>query len=196
MKKFEITKEQINYYYDKCDSVGQVQLMRDFPKAFETELEDGKWYKWLLYTNKPVFLFVESFKNGNKVKAYGLDNSIWFDNRNELNYWGYKTDKYWILATEQEVTTVLIEEAKKRGFKEGVTISSTGINEFKQDEYKPFSGNFSFKPKLNILECKNGNGHIFDNGTWATIIPQEVELTLEEIAEKFNIDVNQLKIKK
>ena len=38
--------------------------------------------------------------------------------------------------------------------------------------------------------------HVFNNGKWAEIIEEPIELTLEEIAEKFGCKVEQIKIKK
>lgn len=42
----------------------------------------------------------------------------------------------------------------------------------------------------NVIYCENSNGNVLDNR------PKQVELTLEEIANKFGINVSQLKIKK
>ena len=83
-------------------------------QAFATpKLEVGKWYK----NTKMDYLFNFTKVNDEILKGYGFSS------------YGYGVDTWtnpnyarmnWRLATDKEVETALISEAKKRGFKEGV----------------------------------------------------------------------------
>ena len=124
------------------------------------------WYKnkthkqWLTYYD---------FDNNN---LYGFDtfgNWIEVDNMSVYN----SSNDY--LADPKEVEQRLIEEAKRRGFKEGVTFRSPdGIeNQSVQDaSVKPYmynARNFS-------LACSELSGVIFCEGIWATIIQDTVTI--------------------
>ena len=105
------------------------------------------------------------------------------------------------LATDEEVSAALINEAKKRGFKNGVTI-------LRGDWYSGFSA-----PKVTIeteqhltsgFEFRNDtlflDGYIiFYSGNWAEIIPQEktivpMEKALKIIAKKMKVSPENIEI--
>ena len=53
MKKYELTKEQINQLAEKKDAK---ELLQEFlPEAFENKLEVGKWYKSKYNKTKILF---------------------------------------------------------------------------------------------------------------------------------------------
>lgn len=183
MKKFKITKEQILQLNSYNNYDCGVALKEWFPEAFQIEVEAGKWYIW--ERTKDVLLFITGF-DGDKVKGYGIKNNDWFDNRSISDYWGYKTDSYFVPATDKEVETALIAEAKRRGFK----------------------GHFKVKPLWNstyhFWSCSDNNirfknntlffsSAIFKDGKWAEILSEPIELTLEQ---RIEIIEEQLKIKK
>ena len=120
-------------------------------------LEVGKWYK---LEQNLIFCFNGTYGNSTQ---YGFDHlENWKDkigcHEHEDNY---------VLATNLEVETALIKEAKKRGFKKGVRIN--GLS-----EYTPkttIEGNVKWYS--NIL-CDGGGygGVIFKDGVWAEIIEE------------------------
>ena len=77
----------------------------------------------------------------------------------------FQKDSTYVLATEKEVETALIQEAKKRGFKEGVRFRSAHANA----TYSILGYSLEFDGSLH---CQRNAGCIFntDNGKWAEII--------------------------
>ena len=91
----------------------------------------------------------------------------------------FELPTYWELATEEEVSEALINEAKKRGYKEGVRCQFGLIKEIRTSE----TNDFVFKLEYYTLGIKRKNGNtdvIFRSGKWAEIIEQS-EPTKEEI---------------
>ena len=85
----------------------------------------------------------------------------------------------WELATEEEVREALINEAKKRGYKEGVKCKFGIIEDIRTIK----TNDFEFKLEYNTLCIKRKDGNsdiIFRNGKWNEII-EETEPTKEEI---------------
>ena len=186
MKTFEITKEQILQLnsYDNYN-IG-VALKQWFPEAFKRELEYGKWLKTDEFDNHKWMIF-----QIDENSYYGFDaNGKWIDIKSK-GYDGTKdaNNRY---ATDKEVETALIVEAKRRGFNKTTMITQT-FNE-NQKMCIGFWDERSVKFERNKLFAKGVR--IFDNGKWAEIISEPIEVTLEQIAEKFNVNVEQLKIKK
>lgn len=138
-------------------------------------LKVGEWYKY----NNCILNYKET-NNGN-IKAYGLiPYSGWGD-----NYRCGNSPEKWIKATHQEVEQVLTDEAKKRGFKQGVRFKCLITNEIGEmmEDYLLMNGCFG---RDNSLESafKNDiiNGVLFKDGVWAEIIDEKAELK-EEIKE-------------
>jgi hypothetical protein len=186
MKNFEITKEQIlDLSKENNNHLVKAQLKAWFPQAFQTVLEVGKWYKSEIQ-NDLLFFNKEETQFG--YIGYAINNNGWEDNYQIM----YRLDALY-LATDQEVETALIAEAKRRYSLEcGITLY------FEFDEV-PYSSTY-FNSKLGF-EYKNNTlffcgGILFKDGKWAKIIYRPIEVTLEEIAEKFGVNVEQIKIKK
>ena len=166
-------------------------LKEVFPKLFESELEVGKWYKT---KNGHLKFFVD------EDTAYGFD---MIGNWNEVGKgyrYSFRSDNYWTPATDKEVETALIAEAKRRGFKDGVKIRHI-LFDMSFSKGLPIINNFNltYDHSDNSLDYKAEDGQrfrIFKDGKWAEICEEPIELTLEQIAEKFNVNVEQLKIKK
>ncbi len=117
------------------------------------ELEVGKWYK----TEKSLFNHQDGYG------SYGFFNKKW-----KSGDWKTYLDDFALVtpveATEYEVKSTLVEEAKKRGYKDGDIIRSlfSGMsNTIRGNEY-------DYSPSENILAI-NGNW-VFRNGQWAEII--------------------------
>jgi len=173
-------------YSDACPK-WQTKLKEKFPEVFKNDLEVGKWYR---SKNNPL-AFCTKVLNENEFIGYGFGThsaDVWF-NESERIPWNGE----WTLATEAEVEEALINEAKKRGFKEGVGVQWK-FNGVPYSNSFPINTDFYFESKNNSLTF-NG-GVVFRNGTWAEIIPTVTELSYQQIADKFGVDVNTLKIKK
>lgn len=190
MKTFEITKEQIlelaNTYGTDTSTCLRSNLTTylkcNFPEAFETELEVGKWLK---YKHSSTIIY----RTGN-TSGYGINsNGDWEEYD---NYTFEKRPKDWRLATEQEVKTALTDEFFRK-VKIGNTVKC--LNGLSVD----IRGKMTFfESSTNTLLLQDDcfRFELFKDGKWAEIISEPIELTLEQIAEKFNVNVEQLKIKK
>ena len=173
MKTFELTQEQINQLAEKKHA--KELLQKFIPEAFKTKLEVGRWYKsknkskkTLFFTNKEKCDYDVGYGFDFIGKYYGAD----------FNLEGSDAEDF-ELATEEEVREALINEAKKRGYKEGVKCKFGIIEEIRTIE----TNYFVFKLEYNTLgiKLKNGNADvIFRSGKWAEIIEQS-EPTKEEI---------------
>ena len=117
--------------------------------------EVGKWYK-----RDEDIIFVTKF-DGKQISFYGYYLGKWVGRD-----WMYLNTSVFIEATTEEVETALIEEAKRRGFKEGVIFyycngGSKGIiGEFVDETYF-YDNQLRFKGST-----------IFENGKWAEIITE------------------------
>ena len=167
MKTFELTQEQIDRLAEKKHAK---KLLQEFlPEAFENKLEVGKWYiseHYLAY-----------YLGDYKCNCIRLSDGAWFENMHHSLSGHLKSYK---LATEEEVREALINEAKKRGYKEGVKCKFGIIEDIRTIETNIFDWN----GKYLFVRCINGNADIiFKNGKWAEIIeePKETEPTKEEI---------------
>jgi hypothetical protein len=174
--EFKITKEQIielktTLHKERVDYL----LNEYFPDAFKTELEVGKWYK---DKQSKLLYFTLEIKDENNINAYGFDCHGIYTIATKLYEWG--TTQYFTEATDKEVETALINEAKKRGLKEGIHFSSP-INKF---NYKTDNNVYTYQTESNRLFLSDYS--IFDSGIWATIIPT---MTKAEAEAKLNCKI-------
>ena len=135
----------------------------------------NKWYK-VLDSNYMIYL----------TKYVDLDNceGFYFAGSNG-EYMGFCDDLGFhgcTLATEQEVGQVLTDEAKKRGFKQGVKFKCLITNEIGEmiEDYLLMNGCFGGDNSLESA-FKNDiiNGVLFKDGVWAEIIDDKTELKQE-----------------
>ena len=166
---------------DACPTL-KAKIENEFKELFpKVELEIGNWLKddtnpnWLMY------------RDGENI--YGFDvRGNWF-NRSNKSYAIQSQDR---LATKEEVETALINEAKRRGLVDGAkieqvkyggirTLRNTGADYtyFEKDDYMTYFG-----------------WTVYSKGEWSEVVSEPIELTLEQIAEKFGVEVEQIKIKK
>jgi hypothetical protein len=106
----------------------------------------------------------------------------WYESNQSLTYSSTRVE-----ATKKEVEEALIAEAKRRGFKEGVTVAWDGtviINNLKES--------FTMSVDGGRLKENNSNWNIFKNGKWAEII-EVPEYTMEQLQDKLG---HEFKIKK
>ena len=164
MEKFEITKEQILEIEDCGNYIVTEKLKSMFLDAFKKELEVSTWYK------SSNFLIM--YKGNNKCISIHKATGDYKDN--DIHTEWMHTDCNYAEATEQEIKTALINEAKKRGFVMGCTWDN-GI--FTAVEGYSFYYNF----KYNNLTLQGAS--VFKNGIWK-IADEIVETITKEDAEK------------
>ncbi len=172
--EFKITKEQIKelVYFADLDCGTEYKLKEWFPEAFKTELEVGKWYFIQWDTNKRVLAYFNG-QEGNEV-TYGFDTFFKWSEKIGLNI---EKNDIVTLATDQEVETALINEAKKRGFSKCEMINYKGNRvlfgnqEYTQNSYDGMAG-----------IC----GIVFSDGIWKELIPT---MTKKEAEEKLNCKI-------
>ena len=168
MKTFTITEEQVKEAYNAACNVWKAKIKDWFPEAFEKKLEVGKVYKYPNFAGGK-FMF--------KFNEFGTDNygfSIigeWSDNlkvwKNEVNLYEEATKEEWLEA--------LKEEAKRRGFIEGIKFNcpySGKVETLGNTLDYEFTGHDSEK----FGKCLRDNmGYvIFYNGIWSEIVKEEI----------------------
>lgn len=173
--KFEITKEQI---LELENGFTLPKLKEWFPEVFETVLEDNKWY--VRKSNSKCIIFNQG--NENQV-GYGFGYNGNWDNGWALNS---ENKKDFRLATTEEVTEALKNEAVKRGIHNGYFESIHGIYNI---QYHKLQNPYHYADKSNILYYKGRA--VYSKGQWAKIIPtktiQEAEELLKELGHNFKI---------
>lgn len=131
-----------------------------------TELEKGEVKyevdKWYTSPKTGEAIFCVTRISGRVVYAYGINwKGEWKDG---IDFSNITDDR--VKATDKEVEEALIKEAKKRGFKEGVTVTNIfgckGVIGVDFYGFTEWSGGV-----LSYLGC-----YIFKNGKWATIIEE------------------------
>ena len=165
MKTFELTQEQINQLAEKKHA--KELLQKFIPEAFETKLEVGKWHKSKERKNKTLFVPNKEQCDGNM--GYGFNYLSEFKESN-FNLCGSFPNNF-ELATEEEVSEALINEAKKRYTNKKVRCLDTNdifeidFNELRY--YEDVNGLYAFD---NDLETEI---EIFKDGIWAEIIEEK-----------------------
>lgn len=179
MKNYTITEEQIKKLSTQ-DQIVEEYLNEWFPEAFKKELEIGKWYK-----NKKLTTTIINCQVFNEYEKYGYGFHV--DLYSEK--WGLLNYKDYTEATEEEIKSELIKEADRRGFKANCLFESA----ITSMDIKAV-GELIFYPKDNSLFFRGG-GSVFKNGKWGKV-KEEITLNYQQIADKFGINVEQLRITK
>ncbi len=172
MKKYELTQEQINQLAEKKHAK---ELLKEFiPKAFENELEVGKWYiseRYLVY-----------YLGNYKCNCIEFSDGKWIENVHHSLSCHLKNYR---LATEEEVVKALINEAIKRGYNKGVKCKFGTSKEIRTIETNKFFFDFNSN-KLYLRHSSGDNAdEIFRNGFWAEIVIEDIP-TQEEIDRVIN----------
>ena len=175
---YTLTKEQLTYLHS-VDAVKET-IEEWFPSEFP-KLESGRWLK---DNSQPNWLM---FVDNNKI--YGIDTKgNWFV-RNNDTYVPSKQDRY---ATPKEVEEALTKEAVRRGYNNG----NYKCLLMPRQSVRVLGDNF-FMENGSLWHGEDGNANkVFSNGIWAEIVSEPIELTLDQVAEKFGYDVKQIKIVK
>jgi len=168
--KYEITKEQILEAHKDACSQWKEKIESWFPNVFKNTFVVGEWYK---------------HKSGTIMNFQGNDSGYgwhttdgWCECKGNLTCSDYPFN--WTTATYEEVKTMLINEANKRGFKYGVTFYGVvGVDKNRPIE---IGKNKNISMNQHGLYCEDS--YIFFNGKWATIVEQAEEITIEEIEKQ------------
>ena len=166
MKTFIITEEQIK---ELSKWKHGKRLMQDwFPEAFEKQLEVGKVYKYTSLGGEK-FMF--------KFNEFGADNygfNIIGEWSNYLRVWKNDVNLY-EEATKEEWLEALKEEAKRRGFIEGIKFNCpyTGKVEILGNELDYEFTGYNYEKFGKCLRDNRGSV-IFYNGIWSEIIKEEI----------------------
>jgi len=170
MRKYEITKEQINEYIKKQPRLGATkQTLQDlFPDAFKQEFQVSKWYKSYIGT----FAFYSGEESMCGISSCGQWNDAIITKESiEKCCLGV-----WEEATQEEVLELLKEESIKRGFTGEVYFTTPNGTDGDSKE----SDSYRLNPKPCILWW--GMYAIFRDGRWGylrrTIARQEAEKQL------------------
>jgi len=188
---FTVSKSFVLDAHSSACPTWKSKIEKEFPSLFiKEELVLNRWYKNNDYPNL-VYLTKLNRKQDpyNEFGTFAEGYGFLFNDKNE---WGgdgllFADTRKFTLATPQEVETALINEARKRGFKEGVKIK-TPVN---KHEYIVNNDIFSFNEKSNILYLSGKS--IFNNGNFAEILPQPTELTVAEIEAKLGYSIKIIK---
>ena len=189
--KYEITKEQILETIRTGTDVTERYFKEIIPEAFKKELEIGKWYK--RPHNSALFYVTEILNiDSNHCKVFGFDN---------VGKWMPENAKTFpdndFEATPEQIESALINEAKKRGFIDGVKFKDA---RYGKNSYKVSNENI-FRLYNNETLCieDDGNVTVFYKGNWAQILPQEktvvpMEKALKIIAKKMRVSPENIEI--
>lgn len=145
--KYKITKETILKY----------KMKDEFPEMFDIEFKISTWY----VKKNRMCDWIMNYQGSGNV-CFGFNSTKKYSNEYVMS-----NNAYWREATNQEIETALINEAKKRGFKEGVYYKSVG--NFSNNNKAMIAKDLKYTGELPVLTDGNG-GVIFNNGIWATII--------------------------
>ena len=179
----KLTKKQQEYIkdaYNRACVDWKQEIKDNFPELFENKLEVGKWYK-------RGHRYLICYKGNGR--GYGFFDGSYGGAWAFSEYTKTKTKN--IEATKEEVEEALIKEAKKRGFKKGVTIDKSNLDYPFKKIWIISSNHYFFDITDNTLMI--GSDYIFNNGKWAEIIPEAKEMTVEEISKELGYEVKVVK---
>jgi len=174
IKIMEITEEQIKEAHNAACSQWKQKIEQWFPECFKQKLEVGKWYK----SKTGSIVNYQGGTNGYGLTYFG----DWCNNSNWDTF--ISESLLWTPATTEEVESMLIKEAEKKGF-----IDNNGVNFIGVEENCYGKNNHILNTKILVDSDIDGGvyaskGWIMKDGKWATIVETPKEMTLEEIEKK------------
>ena len=182
----KLSKELLKEIYNSVDETLKAKIEIEAPEM-KAKIEIGKWQNIETVQGFKFIHFVTEIED-ETILGYGFNF--------ELNI--YYNNSVCILdeiksisdATPEEVETALVNEAKRRGFKEGVKC----ISLLSPDGEEILKSDFQFQSNNLWIDSNEYKCCIFKNGKWATIInePNEKELLIEK-ANKVEAELVELK---
>jgi hypothetical protein len=163
------------------------QVFKDSCEFFKTEINDVNVIKFLNHKFPQLpergwlkhFHGAIVFRTGAR-SGYGLNCGDW-----EIDdYWTFHIPKEWRPATEEEVITMLKEQAEKMGYVKGVKVKCLfdgkvyTLDSVKNSNSVMDYGRFWFR-------ATGGNGvKIMDNGKWAEIIADDLQERFDALVKE------------
>lgn len=144
-----------------------------FEPVYEESFILNKWYKHKEFPSSIVYVTSKDEKE--YLKGYGCNfRHDWCDNREIPANWG--TPREWEPASKEEVKTMLVNEAEKRGYKRGVRVVPFNKDLMRSHPENVTLKNFDSFDEPNQLWYNTGeyNAVIFENGNWAKIVKDEL----------------------
>ena len=165
MKNKEIVKE-IKGMQAKMDVL--------ISKIEKNEKPVAGWYKGDLYCGSKLFYY-----DGLDALYGWLHGKVWFDTKRGYNIEPKVFNERFKPASPKEVETRLIQEAEKRGFKEGVMVDPIPNPHSEVIGKRRLDNGLHYKESVcsNYIHTDCGNTVVFRDGKWAEII-EEPKLTL------------------
>jgi len=164
-------------FREKAEDDFKAQFKRDLRELNSLENIETAYHKeeqnFIDSTKKPAFKVGDWAWHSGDSKAYLCveKNPIEFTYESMINHVNKTPHLYTRLATEKEIETTLIEEAKRRGIKHGVTIKRgndwSNVVLSGKMKYKNYGINFS------ILEMDGQSIWRSDENKWAEIVEEE-----------------------
>lgn len=207
MEKFEKLdneqKELVKYWIDKSRECFAYTDHSEFIEKHlkpEPVIEVGIWVK-AKYQSSKFMVFIESLeqpdKDDNSVKSYGFSKSgEWMDS--ELRCPIFLTNRC-VKATPEEAKTRLIEEANRKGYRDGVKFRDLETGNIRTIRSNSFSSVTETSihvstPQEEWIVCNGiSNPRIHDNGKWAEIIDEKAEI--RESVARLEAELKDLKSK-
>jgi hypothetical protein len=159
----ESRKEFIKQGHKSACSEWKEKIEKEFPELFKKNALVRGWSR--IKGDEFALAFIQGIE-----ETYGFD----YKGRWSRNWCENISSTKYTPATDKEVEEALIKEAKKRGFKKGVSFLSIS------DGVKKQGSNFGYYGNNNQI-CLGG-GTIFKDGEWAevlqTITKQQAEKEL------------------
>lgn len=179
---YSVDKEFIIEAHKAACSGWKTKLEEKFPDVFKSIVKAGQWYT----SDSGGLWYIQEILGERQQRSYGFTNSGQWINSDTRNSTGLEP------ATQSFVEEKLVAEAIKLGYTKDNFHCLVG------NAKEKFNG-WHYSEFDNILytaKKSRGGMAVFRKGEWAKIKKKSVELSMEEIAEKFGINVEQLKIKK
>jgi hypothetical protein len=166
----EQQKQLIKDLYRSADYEQKEKIKEAFPELFE--LPGTGWVKHIL----GAMVFRTADRCGYGIDACG----DW----QTFDSWSFVSQPYdWQPATEEEVKNMLIKEAKRRG------VWDCPIKTH-PDCSQPLKNVISYKSfDFNLNRLWSEYGLVFDNGKWATPLPEEKTETIHLFGNTYKISL-------
>lgn len=192
MDNYTITKKQIGILSNTSLEAFHY-LNEEFPDAFKTELEVGKWYIAGGCSTNGYLILATEITDHNEVRS-----NCWFTpGKNYIDKMGL-FERIERLATHEEVEEALIVQSKKLGIKEGVYVNRNLMHANTDNVIISKGEKYFYDSHCDILYLNEKE--IYSNGVFAKVIPQEktvvpMSKALKIIAKKMNVSPENIEIK-
>lgn len=180
MKKNEVSEQFIRETFEAVCETWKGKIKKEFPELFEVKMEKNKWYKCQERGNLVFYCSDEQKNYGISFAMLRWDNELWVHK-------GYT----WILATKEEIETMLWKEAEERGIRKDTKLEESLY--FCQNSKN--EGSFRVGYSENMDRLWNIHGVIYEKGKWATPLNENKEIQDKIDSLQKQLDELKLKVK-